>query len=148
VSRLAVQALILLGISAGLAFSANVLRTDRLALATDPTRYRYQDIRFIAVDDAARIHEADPTVLFLDARDPGAYERRRILGAVSFPADALDPAYAELRDFLIADTRLVVYSEDVLLSVRAARFLAARGYDAAVLDGGWDAWGHARLPVE
>ena len=146
--RLVVQALVLLVVSAGLALAANVLRTDRLALHTDPTRYRYGDVRFMTVEDAARIHEEDPTALFLDVRDPGEYERRRIFGAVSFPADALEPAYAELRDFLVADTKLIVYSEDLLFSVRSVRFLAERGYDAVVLDGGWDAWRESHLPVE
>jgi len=32
--------------------------------------------------------------------------------------------------------------------VRSVRFLAERGYDAVVLDGGWDAWRESHLPVE
>lgn len=139
--------LALVALAAGLAFSANRLRSDRIEFQTDPTRYRYQDIQFISVADAARRAE-DPTTLFLDARDLEDYERRRIFGAVPFSADAVQTAYEELRDFLTPDMTLIVYSRDLLLSVRAARFLSERGYQAVVLDGGWDAWRHARHPVE
>ena len=145
--RLAVQIFVLLAVSAGLAFAANRLRTDRIALQADPTRYRYQDVRFVDLGEAERLH-ADPTTLFLDARDAESFAQRRVFGAVSFPADDIETAYAELRDFLAPDMPLVVYSKDLLLAVRAARYLQERGYDAAVLDGGWDAWHRARLPVE
>ncbi len=65
-----------------------------------------------------------------------------------FPADGVEGAYEELRDFLAPEMTLVVYSQDLLLSVRAARFLTERGYDAFVLDGGWNAWRDARQPLE
>jgi rhodanese-related sulfurtransferase len=139
--------LTLLAVSAGLAFAANLLRSDRLELGTDPGRYRYQDVHFVSVDDAARVRDA-PTTLFLDARDGATYERRRIFGAVSLPADGIEAAYADLRDFLAPDMTLIIYSKDLLFSVRVARFLDERGYDTAVLDGGWDAWRDAGLPVE
>ena len=103
--------------------------------------------RFVDLGEAERLH-ADPTTLFLDARDAESFAQRRVFGAVSFPADDIETAYAELRDFLAPDMPLVVYSKDLLLAVRAARYLQERGYDAAVLDGGWDAWHRARLPVE
>lgn len=139
--------LTLLAISAGLALAANFLRSGRLELHADPARYRYRDIRFVSVEDAAQVRD-EATTLFLDARDRTAYERGRIFGSVSLPAEATDVAYADLRDFLAPDMKLIVYSKDLLLAVRVARFLSARGFDAAVLDGGWDAWRDARLPVE
>lgn len=145
--RLALQVLVLLAVSAGLALAANYWRADRLELHTDPARYRYQDVRFIAVEDAALLQE-DAMTLFLDTRERQAYERRHVFGAVSFPGDAIETAYEELRDFLVSDMTLVIYSDDLLVSVRTARFLSERGFDAAVLDGGWNAWRDARLPVE
>lgn len=145
--RLAFQVLILLAVSAGLALAANALRAHRLELRTDPARYRYQDVRFITVHDAGLQHE-DPMTLFLDTRDVANYERRHVFGAVSFPGDDIETSYKELRDFLAPDMTLVIYSDDLLLSVRTARFLSERGFDAAVLDGGWKAWRDARLPVD
>ena len=146
--RLSIQVVVLLAAAALLAVVTNSLRSDGIAWGRrDPERFRYPDVDFMPVKDAASIRD-DVTTLFLDARPAAEYTRRHVSGAVSFPADSLEAAWAELRDFLDAQMTLVVYGDDAVVAVRAAKFLADRGLRPRVLEGGWHAWSDQRLPVE
>jgi rhodanese-related sulfurtransferase len=146
--RLVTQIATLLVLSSLLGLSTNALRSQGLDLGgRDPERFRHPDVEFIGAEDAALLLE-DIQTLFLDARPPGDFERRRVFGAVSFPADDQEKAYEELRDFLTPEMQLVVYSGNSMRSVRLVRFLAERGFTARVLEGGWDAWQERHLPVE
>jgi len=150
-TRLLAQMLSLLALAAILAVGSNALRpgtSGRLPWSgSDPESMVYRDIDWISVSDAAPLHE-EMTTIFLDARSPEAFERQRVYGALSLPADALDVHWAELRDFLDASMTLIVYADDPNLTVRTVEFLQARGLPARGLSGGWNAWRDARLPEE
>jgi rhodanese-related sulfurtransferase len=143
------QVLTLLLLSVVLAVGSNALRSGGgLPWAgSQPEALVYRDIEWMSVEDAAPLNE-DLHTIFLDARPVDAFERQRIYGALSLPADALDRHWAELRDFLTADMTLIVYADDPNLTVRTVEFLVARGLPARGLSGGWDAWRDARLPEE
>ena len=149
-ARLIAQTVALLGLSVLLGVGANALRSQGIDWrGNDPERFRHSDVEFLRVPQAATLHESASTkVLFLDARPSADFAQRHVFGAVSMPADGVEAAYEELRDFLDTDMTLVVYAGDSMLAVRVAKFLAARGYAARVLEGGWEAWQERRLPVE
>lgn len=147
-TRLFLQVLTLLVVSAVLAVASNTLRSGGLPWAGNPPEAMvYPDVDWIAVEDAAPLRE-DLHTIFLDARPADAFERQRIYGALSLPADALEQHWAELRDFLAEDMTLIVYADDANLTVRTVEFLVARGLSARGLSGGWNAWRDARLPEE
>jgi rhodanese-related sulfurtransferase len=146
--RLVAQILALLVLAVVLGLTTNALRSQGIDLGgRDPERFRHPDVEFVALPEAATLLE-DVETLFLDARPPVAFDRRHVTGAVSFPADDPDVAYEELRDFMTPEMNLVVYAEDSMRAVRLIKFLAARGYQARILEGGWEAWQEQRLPVE
>lgn len=146
--RLAAQILALLALAVLLGLTTNALRSQGIDLGgDDPERFRHPDVEFVALPEAASLLENVET-LFLDARPPEEFDRRHVFGAVSFSADDLEAAYEELRDFMTPETSLIVYAGDSMRAVRLVKFLAARGYQARVLEGGWEAWQEQRLPVE
>lgn len=148
IRRLAIQVLVLVVAAAVLAAGTNALRSDGIAWGGhDPERYRYPDVDFLPVEAAAHLHD-QVTTLFLDARPSTEFTRRHVAGAVSFPADSVQAKWESLRDFVDPQMTLVVYGDDIVLEVRAAKFLGERGCKAQVLDGGWQAWSAHRLPVE
>ncbi len=149
-ARLAAQTLALLALSVALGLGANAWRSEGIDWrGSDPERFRHQDVEFLRLPEAATLHaNASPTTLFLDARDPAEFARRHVFGAVSMPADDVETAYEELRDFLSSDMTLVVYAGDSMRAVRLAKFLNARGYATRVLEGGWEAWQERGLPAE
>lgn len=148
--RLAAQTLVLLLLSVALGLGANAWRSEGIDWrGSDPERFRHQDVEFLRLPEAAALHEsASPMTMFLDARDPADFARGHVFGAVSMPADDVEAAYVELRDFLDPGMTLVVYAGDTMRAVRLAKFLSSRGYAARVLEGGWEAWQERRLPVE
>ena len=145
---LSIQVLILVVAAAILGAGANALRSDGIAWGgRNPERYRYPDVDFLPVEAAAKIRD-QVTTLFLDARPAAEFAHRHVAGAVSFPADSVQAAWESLRDFVDPQMTLVVYGDDIVLAVRAAKFLGERGCRAQVLDGGWGAWTDHRFPVE
>lgn len=146
--RLAAQIMALLVLAVLLGLTTNALRSQGIDLGgDDPERFRHPDVEFVALPEAASLLENVET-LFLDARPQEEFDRRHVFGAVSFSADDLEAAYEELRDFMTPETSLIVYAGDSMRAVRLVKFLAARGYQARVLEGGWEAWQEQRLPVE
>ena len=148
IGRFSIQVLVLLGAAVILGAGTNALRSDGIAWGgRNPERYRYPDVDFLPVEEAAKIHD-QVTTLFLDARPAAEFAHRHVAGAVSFPADSVQAAWESLRDFVDPQMTLVVYGDDIVLAVRAAKFLGERGCRAQVLDGGWSAWTDHRYPVE
>jgi rhodanese-related sulfurtransferase len=142
-----VQILVMAAAAGVLAFTSNAMRSGLPWRGSAAEEIVHRDVDWIdATDAAALLH--DVSALFLDARPAAAFENRRVQGAVSFPADALDAAYADLRDFLDASMTVIVYADDANLTVRAARFLKERGLNVRCVAGGWEAWQDARLPTE
>lgn len=141
------QILVMAAVAGALAFGSNALRSGLPWSGSAAEEIVHRDVEWIdAAEAGALVH--DVSTLFLDARPSATFENRRVQGAVSFPADAAESAYAELRDFLDPSMTVIVYADDANLSVRAARFLKERGLTVRCLSGGWDAWQDARLPTE
>lgn len=145
--RLLSQILVIGALSGVLGFASNTLRQGLPWGGSSSEEIIYRDVTWIDATEAAPL-QSDVTALFLDARPVAAFERHRIHGAVSFPADAVEAAYGELRDFLDPSMVLVVYADDPNLVVRVAKFLDARGFTARCLLGGIDAWERERLPTD
>ena len=77
------------------------------------------------------------TELFLvDMRDSHSYRRSHIRGAVNIPSEELKGRIAELP----FDRLVVLYCYHGPNSMRAARYLASRGYEAADVYGGIQAY--------
>ena len=75
--------------------------------------------------------------LFVDLRDPTAYEETHLIGAINIPAGQLTEELAHLP----ADAFIVLYDQDGALSKSAAAELDARGYLATYyLHDGLDEW--------
>lgn len=147
-ARLAAQVAALVGIAVVLGLASNALRSEGIDWG-DPEHYRYPDVEYVRVDEAAPLHP-QATTLFLDARSGAEFAAGHVFGAVSLPAEAVGATYEELRPFLASTLDLVVYADedDAMSAVHVARFLNERGYRARVLDGGWQAWQEKRFPVE
>ena len=136
--------LLVASIAAGLV--SNAARSSLDLRGGDP-QLLGRKVDALSVGEAAKLQD-DPAVLFLDVRPKRDFDAAHVRGAVSFSAADFGAAYGELRDFLVADVRLVVYGEETLPAVRAAEFLALRGLRPQVLEGGWRAWRARKLPVE
>ena len=147
-SRVPLQVLAFLGAALVAGTLLNATRSHRLAWSGgDPDLLRYPKVKSISIAEAAPLHDK-ATTLFLDARPKRDFEVEHVRGAVSFSADDLAAAFEALRDFLGGDVTLVVYGQETLPAVRAVEFLAQRGHEARVLEGGWRAWKARGLATE
>jgi len=144
--RIPLQICALLGAAFAAGFIANAARSKIDWRGTDPGLIGRQ-VDSISSPEAAKLLD-DASVLFLDVRPQHDFDLSRVRGAVSFPSGSFDTVYPEVRDFLTASGRIIVYGEETLLAVRAAEFLKARGLRPQVLEGGWQAWRARQLPVE
>lgn len=148
--RVLLQMFVIAAASTAAGFGSNAVRQRLDLRATDPVLLKMQSqnaAQGIPLEDAAQALN-ETTTLFLDARAKEDYDAGHIQGALSFPAEDADAAYAENRDFLAPDVRAIVYSDHTLQAVRATEYLTSRGHKAVVLDGGWLLWQERRLPVE
>jgi len=142
------QVLTLVLLSAVLAAASNSFRSGGLPWqGSQPESHIYRDIDWLSVEVAGPLQE-DASTIFLEARPIEQFERRRVFGALSLPADDLVASWASIRDFLDPSMTLIVYADDPNLTVRTVEFLSARGLRTQALGGGWDAWTNARLPEE
>jgi rhodanese-related sulfurtransferase len=147
-SRVPLQVVALLGAALVAGIVSNAARPHRLAWSGgDPDLLRYPKVKSISITAALPLREK-ATTLFLDARPKRDFEVEHVRGAVSFSADDLGAAFEELRDFLGPDVTLVVYGQETLPAVRTVEFLAQRGHEARVLEGGWRAWKARGLETE
>jgi len=93
-----------------------------------------------------------PDYIFVDAREPEAYEEGHIKGAISLPFDWFDDYWAEAQPLLPPDAKLVVYcsGSECESSLNLARLLVEEfGYThVEIFFGGWRAWYNSRLPID
>lgn len=81
----------------------------------------------------------------VDVRTKNEYDAGHVAGAISIPAETL----AARAKRLPKNKQIVFYDSEAGLAERAARELETLGFtDVAVLEGGYQAWLDARLPVE
>jgi len=96
----------------------------------------------VDVRTAARRH-ADGAAL-VDVREPDEYEEVRAEGAILVPLGDVVDRVGELP----RNRPLLLICRSGARSLRAAEFLASRGYDVANVAGGTLSWVDAALPVE
>jgi rhodanese-related sulfurtransferase len=98
--------------------------------------------------DAKRL--LDRGALFLDARPRDFWRMNRIPGALSFPEDDFDRAFAALEGRLRRASGIVVSCSGFGCDAShiVARKLRERGFIAAVLDEGIPAWQDAGFPMD
>ncbi|MFD0895609.1 rhodanese-like domain-containing protein [Luteolibacter ambystomatis] len=93
-------------------------------------------------------------VLLYDVRPSFVHGFGHLAGAVSWPRGSFDQDYArhepEIRAALAADKNVVLYCTDAACpdSRAVAARLAEKGFSVSVLEGGYNAWKDAGMPVE
>lgn len=102
--------------------------------------------------DEAQTLVGDPSVRFVDVREPAEWAQGHLPGAVHAPRGLLefhaDPASPMFMPDL-ADKRLVIYCASGGRSALAGKTLKDMGYaDVANLEGGFSAWAKAGRPTE
>ncbi len=102
-------------------------------------------ISFMSMDEVSQRLGGD--LLVLDVREREEFNRGHVPGARHIPRGQLELRVdKELPD---PTARILVYCQFGKISTLAAATLRAMGYGRAVaLDGGFDAWGRAKLPTE
>jgi rhodanese-related sulfurtransferase len=99
----------------------------------------------ISVKEVAKLDPADMDLI--DVRTPGEYAAVHATGARLVPLSGLDPkAIAAARQGQ-PETPIYLICKSGMRAGKAAEQLAAAGIDAAVVEGGTDAWVAAGLPV-
>jgi rhodanese-related sulfurtransferase len=144
--------LVVVGVFCGAA--ANVLRPNGLPLIRastlpDSAAQLSQGIQTIALLNARKLFEEE-RVLFLDARDPAAFSREHLPGALNVPPGNAAAMVEELRAIAEAGLHLVAYCDGSRcpLSTELAAALQDLGVEAAVLVDGLQRWKGAGLPTE
>lgn len=88
-------------------------------------------------------HQRHEQLDIIDVREPQEWDAGRIEGAVHIPLGDL-----EMRlDQINRDREIVTVCRSGGRSTQAAQLLTARGFRAASMDGGMQAWEDAGLPV-
>ncbi len=86
-----------------------------------------------------------PDVQVIDVRLPFDYFGGRVAGSINIPGESLADSLAAIP----ADRKIIVVCDDGNLSAATARAAIAAGYkDVSILEGGYDAWLEADLPIE
>jgi rhodanese-related sulfurtransferase len=105
------------------------------------------DQTMVTPDELRRQLDAGEDVVVLDVRR-GSYLRSdaKIEGSMRIDPNDLEEQYEQIP----AGATVVTYCTcpREATSARAARFLSSRGYQAAPLAGGFEAWEDASLPTE
>jgi rhodanese-related sulfurtransferase len=98
------------------------------------------------LDVVRHVQRGGNDFVLLDARDPDAYQRERLPGALSVPLDAV----AEVVKDLPTDRQYVVYCwrSTCHLAAKVALQLAERGFDVKEMNSGWREWKAAGWPTE
>lgn len=144
-----------------LSLSATVL----LVAAKGPPSWKRETVCAVPVPSQPQVAWIEPndaaallngSTLFLDARDPAAYEQGHIAGAISVPAItgvANLSSIASLSSIPNLESHaFITYCDtqtECAASVRLAEILASRGIkQVAVLKGGFPDWMKMNLPAE
>ncbi|MGC4014298.1 MAG: rhodanese-like domain-containing protein [Luteolibacter sp.] len=98
--------------------------------------------------------QQDGKVLVYDVRPSFVHGFGHLAGAISWPRGSFDEDYArhepEMRAALAANKDVVLYCTDAACpdSRAVAARLAEKGFSVSVLEGGYNAWKDAGMPVE
>ncbi len=89
--------------------------------------------------------EEKASVQIIDVRRPEDYEKAHIPGAVNLPKEQWEGARGLSKD---KTNILYCYSQTCHLAAAAAMTFAKKGYSVMELEGGFNTWLKANLPVE
>jgi 3-mercaptopyruvate sulfurtransferase SseA len=145
--------LVTFGVIVGAVF--NGLRTDGLpwvGLWSSPsvTVQRLQGLKKISLEEAWALYKSGQA-LFLDARDPGAFQKGHLPGTINIPPEEADVFCEEVMTFVASGKHIIAYcdGEDYSLSSELAWALQKYGVpQVMVLINGWSLWLEAGFPVE
>ena len=136
------QTLLLLLITLVLVAGSWLLRTPRVPLKADMSRYEL-DLGFpvVSPDNARELYEAG-THIFVDAREIDPESEPYIPGAFFIRASSFEDDLREVLDFIFPEDPLVIYgSEQLQVPGAVAGRFEQRGYEVTgILSGGVEAW--------
>ena len=145
----AVQVLAIMAATSVVSLTANALSPAGLSIQRALT-LRELDARFLTLEEAKARFDAGQSI-FLDARRSDQFERGRIAGALSLPADQFDNRFLELATALPREVELVIYCDgrSCALGHQVADKLAAAGYSQIrIFRDGWPGWKAQGWPTE
>ena len=151
VTKVLLQTVCIITVSAALALWSNALRSDGLPLlhAEESAVDLNNGADTISVKDAAMLFLSGRAV-FLDARSRFEYQDGHIQGALSVPVEEFGFLFDELKPKLQGKDALITYcdGERCPLSHELAASLREAGFDnVRVLINGWTLWNREGLPV-
>jgi rhodanese-related sulfurtransferase len=96
--------------------------------------------------------QADPTVLFADARSKAEYDQGHIPGAIPLPVGEFDAYYKKYESKIRHARKIVTYCHGIgcQLSDKCAQrlYVEHKMHNVAAFFGGWPQWQEAHLPIE
>ena len=140
------QSLILLATAVLLAIVSNLLRDDKVPWVGS---LRGASQPAISVDQAKLLFLSQKAV-FIDARNPEAYVRGHIPGALNIPYNEFESVGEELFHDISPTAVIVTYCEGggCKLGEKLAVLLHAKGFkNVRVLSDGLEAWSREGLPI-
>ena len=150
VSKILVQSVAILALSAVFALAANTARKDGLPASPQPQKSAVQlEGQEIAIKDAAMLFITGRAV-FLDARSGFEYAQGHIQGAISLPPREFASNYQDIKPLLQGKEAIITYcdGERCPLSIALAEHLRGAGLkNVFVLKNGWSLWQAEKLPI-
>lgn len=117
---------------------------------TDPASIgtlRPNGIRHVNVSQSHDLISADPSIIIVDVRSGMEFQRGHIDGAINI--NYLLPRFRNHLSGLDPDKTYLVHCKSGHRSGRAAPIMKAEGFSNVIhMDGGFDAWKKAGLPIE
>ena len=150
-----IQSVALIALGVVLSLAVNGVRPEGLVVpgSWDPSvaaGMQNPGFGLITPDDAWSWYTQEK-VLFVDAREPYAYEQGHLPGALNVPTHNIEKYLEHLQSLVKAGIVLIPYCEspDCPLSYELAGILKTYGiYPVRVLNQGWIGWYEAGFPYE
>jgi rhodanese-related sulfurtransferase len=99
--------------------------------------------------DLAAAQTAMPHALLLDVREPAEFDAGRLPGAINIPRGVLEFRIGDHPQMSHRDSDILIYCKTSGRAALAALNLQRMGYiNVRSIQGGFDAWAQANLPVE
>lgn len=128
-----------------------ILKIDSLKSLSGPASPRAVGDGSYTIDLASALALRSRGAVVVDARDPAAFARGHIAGAVNLAYASREAALARIHHELMHAPGVIVYcgGRDCEISQMTAYFLAERGIpNVAIYRGGFSEWQESGLPVE
>lgn len=147
------QGAILVIVGTAVALGANMIRAEGLVLPGDwNSSVVTHSHRFslITPEEAFTLYNENK-ILFVDAREPSAYEQGHLPGALNVPHYDAEKYLEQLKSVVKAGKELVTYCSgpDCPMSFDLAEILKTHGIGPVkVMEQGWIAWYESGFPIE